>query len=544
MRSTPKPRSVATSPNPSPSAGKCLSPGFWCRPGPHRVIAILVILAVVSSAVGRVGVAAQDGKVITLGESLSEEQRDELLDYFGYDGGDEVITITVEQTRDAMRGIFAGADAIPSAFSSTALTCRELGEGIDVTTYNITFQPAVPPSMYALALVTAGIGDVTLVVAAPDLAVAQGMTALAGVFESYERKPCDSGLTSETRQRLALEAMAIAADFGNLLYYNGNPNGMQVATDLVLQSQQQMVVNRLSGEAEIGDVVAAQEQAANVQMPADLRDKLVALLVRLARENIDWSTFAEGWTIEFNNADAQTFQVEMTGTGIAIERARQTATTEAAAAMTATADAAAAMTATAGAENAAAQTATAAAEAAAMTATADAQATVDAQATMDAQATVDAQATSDAQTAMDAQATQDAVAAMTATAAAVPTATPPPIGLAGKVVSAEEAAVVVLADGGEGQPAAYQVDPEAVITRDGVAVPLADIEENDTVELTLHGGTQRVLTLAATAAPTPSSLGDVLKFLPILGVVVLAPAGFWAWGKRPTDPFVVKRVAS
>jgi hypothetical protein len=35
-----------------------------------------------------------------------------------------------------------------------------------------------------------------------------------------------------------------------------------------------------------------------------------------------------------------------------------------------------------------------------------------------------------------------------------------------------------------------------------------------------------------------------LKLLPILAVVAACPAGYVAWAKRKTDPFIVKRVAS
>nr|MDQ3044836.1 DUF1002 domain-containing protein [Chloroflexota bacterium] len=279
------------------------------------VFGLMALLVAVSLA-PHAGDAASAGKTITIGESNTPEQRQQLLGLFKATGGDDVLTITVADTAEAMDGIFDMSN-ISTAFSSTALTCRDLGNGLDVTTNNID---VVTPGLYAMALVTAGIGDATLVVAAPEgVTGVQGMTALTGVFKTWDIAPCDSGDTSKARQRLALEELALTAEIGLSLQAAGTVDGVQRATNVVLETQRTIVTDGLSDRDLIDQAIAAQERLEGVVIAAEQRVKLIDLMTRLAQEEIDWSTFAAGWNIQRNDANSR---ITMTGDGIAIRDAR------------------------------------------------------------------------------------------------------------------------------------------------------------------------------------------------------------------------------
>jgi uncharacterized protein YpuA (DUF1002 family) len=222
-------------------------------------------LAVVAALLLHTPLAAKTGKTITLGESLNPDQKRELLDFFKAAPDDKVITVTEKETNDAMQGILDGlGQGTSGAFSSTALTCGELGDGLDVTTRGISL---VTPSMYAMALVTAGIGDARLVVAAPVQAPALGMTALTGVFKTWEIAPCDSGHTTKKRQRLALEELALTAQIGQALVAQGIVDGVQRSSDLVLDTQKTIVTDRLTKQDAIDQALAAREQTRGVAIP-------------------------------------------------------------------------------------------------------------------------------------------------------------------------------------------------------------------------------------------------------------------------------------
>ena len=239
----------------------------------QRAFALLILAALLAGLFVSHGSAA-DGKTIMLGESLNDAERQELLDYFGAESGDQVETVTVAETQDAMQGIINRS--FTTAYSSTALSCRDLGDGLEVKTRNIT---VITPSLYAMALVTAGLGDGELLVAAPNGAPAEGLTALTGIFKTWEIAPCDSGSTSRDRQRLALEQLALSVEIGQAL---GTPTGVTDAGNLVLYTQQAVVVEAMTKADEISDAIAQQEAVFGITVPGEQRTKLVDLMVRLA----------------------------------------------------------------------------------------------------------------------------------------------------------------------------------------------------------------------------------------------------------------------
>jgi len=460
----------------------------------HAFVSAFIALLILTIGLAELGRAAEKGQTITLGESLSDAQRTQMLDLFKASPDDKVITITMSDTLEAMAGISMEGN-ITSAFSSTALRCRKLGEGLDVTTSNINL---VTPDLYAIALVTAGIGDATLIVAAPVEAPARGMTALAGIFKTWDIAPCASGDTSKERQQLALQELAIATAIGEYLVAVGVPDGVQRSGNVVLETQKTIVTEKLTKQADIDAAIAAQEQTQGIIIPPDLRAQLLDMMTRLAAQKIDWSTFSAGWTIKRPHAT----RITMTGDGIAIRNARRTATAEARAAKTATAEAAANLTATA--------------EADSRNATATAQAELDMTATA------------------NAQATQQAQADMTATALAIPTATPEPVGASGKIV-ATRAREIVVEQGTVRTP--YTLAANVTVVRGGKSAKSDALQKGDTVQLTLDGSTREVI--AVTAQPAP---GSWTNKLPLFGGVLLmgsALCGMVVVRRRRDEPFIV-----
>jgi uncharacterized protein YpuA (DUF1002 family) len=266
-----------------------------------RCLALLAALVVVTS--GPVGAASW--RSITIGESNDEAERAELLTYFGA-GPEEIdAVVTVADTQRAMDGIY-DLSGIDSAYSSTSLTCRPQGTGLEVRTRNIE---AVTPELYALALVTAGVDDAELIVAAPDDAPALGMTALTGVFATLKSAPCRPASTSQARQLMAQEELALAARIGQGA---GTDGGATRTAGLLLETQRSVVSQGISEPSRVAAVVGQQERSQNVALPADERLRLIDLMSRLGASGYDWGSFARGWTIA---RDPTGTRVAMTGVG-------------------------------------------------------------------------------------------------------------------------------------------------------------------------------------------------------------------------------------
>ena len=487
----------------------------------QRAVALLALALTLIGFATHLGMAAVNGKIITLGESLSDAQRQELLAYFDAKSDDKIQTVTVADTRAAMDGI-VNAD-FETAYSSTALSCRPLGKGLVVSTHNITL---ITPGMFAMALVTAGIGDAELVVASPDSALSSGQAALSGVFKTWRLAPCDSGDTNAARQRLALEELSLTAEFGLAI------SDMTAAGNIVLNVQKTVVIEHLKKATDIEATVKVQEAANGVTMSIDQRAKLVDLMVRLARQNVDWGTFSAGWQITQPNGA----KIVMIGDGIAIRNAQRTATADAFNTMTATAEAAVNRAATARANT----TATAGAHDA-MTATVEAAA--------NATGTARANMTANARAA--AQQTQEASGALTTTAQAIPTetpvpptatATPPSTSVSGTITGSSSGSVTIKPESG-GADATYRLTGDVPITRGGSSASIDALEKGDSITMTVDFANQ-VTGLAATPIAPADGLNPVIP----IGAVVLTLCGVLGWllmkARGRDEPFVIKRVSA
>jgi uncharacterized protein YpuA (DUF1002 family) len=451
------------------------------RPRLGATLAFLVLmLAIFGAAVTNGSLAAKKADtIVSIGESNNDAQRQELLGYFGADKNAKVETITVAQTKDAMQDVIPDFN-LNSAFSSAALTCRPLGDGLNVTTINIT---QITPAMYAMALVTAGVGDATLIVAAPAAAPAQGMTALTGLFQAWDKVNCESAQTTPKRQQLALRELAVTVEISTAI----GEAQTGYAGAFVIDTQRVIVTNKYTTRDEITSAVQQMEGVYGFTVPEPSRTKLIDLMVDLAKEKIDWSTFSAGWTIDYPTAT----QIKMTGDGIAIRNAQASATAKAAKEQTAAAKA---------------KTATAKAEA---------------------------------------EMTQTAIAAdLTATALAQPTptatATPMPNEYTGELTApvTNNTLAVKFADGVE---KSYQLASTVAITRDGKAATADKLKKGDSVALKVDAMTDQVVDIVATA---PAKSGTPLaKLIFLLPVLLLIPLGMVVKGRSGGDPFVVKRVA-
>lgn len=234
--------------------------------------------------------AAEPTTTVAIGESNDELERAELLDLFGVADSDAVIDITVDETLRAWEGIF-DLSGVDSAYSSVALTCNASRPGVDVTTSNIE---VIPPDLYALALVTAGLTDAKLVVAAPDDAPALGMTALTGIFKAWDQSPCASAGSDPARRQLALQQLALVAGIGQA---HGGVEAVGTATDLVLSLQQAAVGGQMDPDG-IGAMVTSRSEWLGFPLTSDEQGSVVDFFDLLLNEQPDWGGFADTWRVD------------------------------------------------------------------------------------------------------------------------------------------------------------------------------------------------------------------------------------------------------
>ena len=147
-----------------------------------NLISMAAAVMIAASALSMPVMADQE-KYLVLGQDLNDSEKAEVLSLLGIKDTDSVnVSYVTNQMEYEALGSYLSSDIIGTrALSSALVTSRGKGDGISVTTENITY---CTPEMYQNALITAGVEDVEVKVAGPFRI--SGTAALVGIASIYE----------------------------------------------------------------------------------------------------------------------------------------------------------------------------------------------------------------------------------------------------------------------------------------------------------------------------------------------------------------------
>ena len=225
-----------------------------------KIIPFVVTLSLFASCLPMVA-KADSSKVVTLGANLSDEQKNEMYDYFGTSADKvETIEVTNADERKYMEGIASESQIGTRTYSCSYVEPTESG-GIQVKTANLTF---VTSSMIASTLTTSGVENCNVVAASPI--EVSGTGALTGIMMAYETA---SGETlDEGQKEAATEELVTTGELADAI-------GQEEATDLMNNIKQEVIEDGITDEGEIQDVVE------------DNADKIVALMEKISQYDYD-----------------------------------------------------------------------------------------------------------------------------------------------------------------------------------------------------------------------------------------------------------------
>lgn len=147
-----------------------------------NLISVAAAVMIAASALSMPVLADQE-KYLVLGQDLNDSEKAEVLSLLGVKDMDSVnVSYVTNQMEYEALGDYLSSDIIGTrALSSALVTSKGKGDGISVTTENITY---CTPEMYQNALITAGVEDVEVKVAGPFRI--SGTAALVGIASIYE----------------------------------------------------------------------------------------------------------------------------------------------------------------------------------------------------------------------------------------------------------------------------------------------------------------------------------------------------------------------
>jgi uncharacterized protein YpuA (DUF1002 family) len=216
--------------------------------------------------------------IVVYGSNLSAEEKEKVKTALRVANETEVDEITISG-QDLAKYI---KDSNPSSrmFSSAKITRQDEGKGLTisiVTPDNIT---QVTSEMYASAMLTAGIEDAIVEIAAPKPVT--GHSALVGIYKAYEVK------TGET---LDIERTDVANDELSVATSLAESAGIsdEKVAELLTQIKKAIAENKPETKEEVQQIVEDQLDKLQINLSDTDRQLLVDLMDRISNLNIDFS---------------------------------------------------------------------------------------------------------------------------------------------------------------------------------------------------------------------------------------------------------------
>lgn len=237
--------------------------------------------------------------IVTLGEDLSDAQREAILKEMDVENEDDVTIIYVTNEEEHIYlGDYIPASQIGSnALSSARVDLRDDNTGIAVTTNKINY---ITGSMYSNALATAGITGAEIYVTAPF--EVSGTGALTGIMKAYEAVTGEE-IDEEVKQA-ANEEMVVTAELAE-----DEDIDDEQATDFMNRIKEEIDKQRPETTEELRDLIKRLADELGINLSESQLNRLVELFDKLRNLDIDWGKVTDtidatrNWISDFADSE-------------------------------------------------------------------------------------------------------------------------------------------------------------------------------------------------------------------------------------------------
>ncbi|OXB92285.1 hypothetical protein B9L23_13875 [Parageobacillus galactosidasius] len=219
--------------------------------------------------------AAEGDVIITLGENLTEQQKQQILNEMNAPDNAQIITVSNAEEHKYLDGLIPKAQIGTRAISSSMITIGAKGSGLDVETHNITW---VTEEMYTNALITAGVKDAKIYVTAPF--AVSGTAALTGLMKAYEVS--SDQVIPEDVKKVATEEIVKTAKLGESI-------GTDKAVALLAKIKEEIANNPPQTDADLRALIEKIAKDLGITLTEDEINSLISLFNKMKNANIDWN---------------------------------------------------------------------------------------------------------------------------------------------------------------------------------------------------------------------------------------------------------------
>jgi uncharacterized protein YpuA (DUF1002 family) len=251
-----------------------------------KKIVNLVLLIVLVIGLGQ-SASASDNKsesinekfgvpIVVYGETLTAEQKKAVQEQLGVDENADVEEFTA--TGEDLVKYIEGENRNARMFSSAKITRQEKGQGLNVeivTPENIT---EVTESMYANALLTAGVENANVEVASP--VKVSGHSALTGIYKAYD---VSGEKLDSVRMEVANEELNVATELAEEAGID-----KEKVSELLTEIKKEIAEQDPATKEEVEKIVEEKLQSMNIELSPEDRQLLIDLFDKIRSLDIDF----------------------------------------------------------------------------------------------------------------------------------------------------------------------------------------------------------------------------------------------------------------
>ena len=218
-------------------------------------------------------VLADSSKVVTLGENLSTEQRQLILNYFGVTEQEvDIVTVTNSDEHRYLDGVATQQQIGTRTFSCTYIEPTNSG-GINIKTVNLNW---VTCDMIRNALITSGITNCNIICASPI--EVSGTGSLTGIFMAYENVSGEQ--LSEEKIEIASEELITTMNIAEEI-------GQDEASTMLSELKEEVIVNSIENEEEIQKTIEDYIEENKIELTEEQKWALIDLLLQISEQDYD-----------------------------------------------------------------------------------------------------------------------------------------------------------------------------------------------------------------------------------------------------------------
>lgn len=240
-----------------------------------KLLALLLAVAVFIMPTASFADIIEGESIVTLGENLSEQQKQDLLKEMKAPKDAQIITVSNAEEHKFLEGIVPKAQIGTRAISSSMITYTKPGSGLIVRSKNIN---SITDAMYTNALITAGVKDAEIQITAPFKV--SGTAALTGLMKAYETT--SNKAIPEEVKKVANEEMVQTAQLGDKI-------GEEKAVQLVAKIKEEIAKEQPKTTEDLRSLIKKIADQLGITLTDEQLDNLVSLFDKMKNLNIDWN---------------------------------------------------------------------------------------------------------------------------------------------------------------------------------------------------------------------------------------------------------------